>query len=246
MLKTIAREQTLVERAQEQLEKLVLEGSFQTGDRLPSEYEMGQMLGVSRTVVREAVRLLVAKGLVEPRTGSGIYIKELGSSTIQGPMHLLMRANTISVKQILEVRVVVEIEIAGLAAERALPAHIRAMEETVRQMSQPRTAQKLTPAEYAKLDMQFHEHLAEASRNPLFVALAGAIREVMLEPLTQTFRRIGAAAIKYAVIDHTRVLERVKAHDPEGARAAMRQELSAAAEIVVEGPLASVADTSEE
>ncbi|MGH9660010.1 MAG: FadR/GntR family transcriptional regulator [Bryobacteraceae bacterium] len=239
MLQTITREQTLVERAQEQLEKLVLEGSFRTGDRLPSEYEMGRTLGVSRTVVREAVRHLAAKGLVEPRTGSGIYVKELGSSTIQGPMHLLMRANTLSVKQILEVRVVVEVEIAGLAADRAMPEDIKAMEETVRQMSRPRTAQKLSATDYAKLDMRFHEHLAEASRNPLFVALAGAIREVMLEPLTQTARRIGGAAIKHAVIDHTRVLERVKARDPEGARAAMRQELSTASDVLVDSPSAA-------
>jgi len=245
MLQAIAREQTLVERAQEQLEKLVLEGSYRTGNRLPSEYEMGRMLGVSRTVVREAVRLLVAKGLVEPKTGSGIYVKQLGSSTLQGPMSLLMRSNALSVKQILEVRLVVEVEIAGLAAQRVLPDDIKAMEKTVRQLSRPRTAQRLTPADFAKLDMQFHEHLAEASRNPLFVALAGAIRDVMLEPLIQTARRIGAAAIKHAVIDHTRVLERVKARDTEGARAAMRQELSEAAEVLVDSPSAAAARSPE-
>jgi GntR family transcriptional regulator, transcriptional repressor for pyruvate dehydrogenase complex len=67
MLQTVTRDQTLTERARQQFEELIVSGKLRPGDRLPSESEMGKMLGVSRTVVREAVRLLSAKGLVEAR-----------------------------------------------------------------------------------------------------------------------------------------------------------------------------------
>ena len=83
------REQTLTERAQRQLEELIVAGKIKPGDRLPSESQMGKMLGVSRTVVREAVRLLSARGLVDVKTGSGIYVRELNSIMMSDPIDLL-------------------------------------------------------------------------------------------------------------------------------------------------------------
>lgn len=229
VLKAIAREQTLVERAQEQLEGLILSGAYQPGERLPSEAKLGLSLEVSRTVVREAVRQMVAKGLVETRNGSGIYVRAMGPNLIEQPMQFLLRAKSIQIEQILEVRYAMEVEIAGLAAARADPDDIGAMEETLRRM----VHERLPPAEFAQVDVEFHRSMAAATKNPLFVALAGAIGQVMMEPLIETARRHGQAAVDLAIRDHKRVLDPIKSRNVEGAREAMRKELREGGRILI-------------
>src|SRR5437764_14918137 len=103
MLKAVTRDVSLTARAERQLEDLIVEGSVQPGERLPSENDMARELGVSRTVVREAVRLLTARGLVEARNGSGIYVRALGAELVRGPMDLLLRARGLTGEQLLAV-----------------------------------------------------------------------------------------------------------------------------------------------
>ncbi|HET9320751.1 MAG TPA: FadR/GntR family transcriptional regulator [Bryobacteraceae bacterium] len=220
MLKAVTREQTLTERAQQQFEELIVTGRLSAGDRLPSESEMAKMLGVSRTVVREAVRLLSAKGLVEARSGSGIYVRELNSAMIREPIDLLLRYRAIKVEDILEVRNLMEVHLAGLAAERATPENIAAMEESVAALHNPR----LSPREYAEIDVAFHACLAAASGNPLFGILSQSMNAVMLGPIRFAFERTSAARTD-TIAEHSLILERVRARDPEGARRAMAESL---------------------
>ena len=220
MLKAVIREQTLTERAQQQFEELILSGRLKPGDRLPSESDMGKMLGVSRTVVREAVRLLSAKGLVEARSGSGIYVRELNSSMIREPIDLLLRYRAIKVEDILEVRNLMEVYLAGLAAERATSENIAAMEQTIAALQNPR----LSPQEYAEIDVAFHACLAAASGNPLFGILSQSLDAVMIDPIRFNFER-SASARTDALKEHGRILDRVKARDAEGARRAMTESL---------------------
>jgi GntR family transcriptional repressor for pyruvate dehydrogenase complex len=221
MLKIMQRDQTLTERAQEQIGDFIVNGTFTPGDRLPSENEMGTMLGVSRTVVREAVRLLVAKGLVEVRTGSGIYAKKLDAELMRGPLELLLRSQRLSIDEIIEVREAIEVRIAGLAAERAEKEDIAALEEAVRLLKKTRNS----PREYAETDVLFHARLAAAARNPLFMILSSSLNATMLGPIAQCARARGDAVIEEAQLDHLRILERVKAKDVEGARRAMQESL---------------------
>jgi GntR family transcriptional repressor for pyruvate dehydrogenase complex len=216
MLRTVAREQTLTQRAEEQLQDLIVSGKLKAGDRLPAETEMGKMLGVSRTVVREAVRLLSARGLVEARTGSGIYVRGMNSAMISDPMDLLLRSRAITVDDIVEVRQLLEVHLAGLAAQRASEDDIGAMKEAVKALDDP----GLSPREYGEIDVAFHERLAVAAGNPLFTVLAQSINAVMLDPICYVY-----ATDKYAredtIREHSGVLDRVKARDAEGARKAM-------------------------
>ncbi|MBI1895867.1 MAG: FadR family transcriptional regulator [Acidobacteria bacterium] len=220
MLRTVAREQTLTQRAQQQLEELIVSGKLRPGDRLPSESEMGKMLGVSRTVVREAVRLLSAKGLVDARTGSGIYVLELNSSMIRDPMDLLLRSRAITVEDIVEVRALIEVHLAGLAAQRATSEDIAAMEDAILQLHNP----GLSPREYAEIDVVFHGRLALAAGNPLFTVLAQSVNAVMVDPICFVYTRDKRARDE-TIREHSSVLNRVKARDPEGARKAMAASL---------------------
>jgi DNA-binding FadR family transcriptional regulator len=220
MFKTVTREETLTERVRKQLEDLIVSGRLKPGDQFPSESQVGKMLGVSRTVVREAMRLLSAKGLVEARGGSGIYVRALNSSTIRDPIDLLLRCRAIRVEDIIEVRAVIEVHLAGLAAQRATSDNIAAMEEAIAQLHND----KLTPLEYAKIDIAFHKHLAIAAGNPLFGILSQSITAVILDPIRFAYERRDSARTD-TIREHSRILDRVKARDAEGAQKAMAESL---------------------
>jgi GntR family transcriptional repressor for pyruvate dehydrogenase complex len=182
---------------------------------------MGKMLGVSRTVVREAVRLLSAKGLVEARTGSGIYVRGVNSEMIRDPMDLLLRSRGITVDDIVEVRQLLEVHLAGLAAERASSDDIRTMEEAVAALHKT----GLSPREYAEIDVAFHGSLAVAAGNPLFIMLAQSVNAVMLDPIRFVYANEKHAR-EDTIREHSAVLERIKARDPKGARKAMESFLA--------------------
>jgi GntR family transcriptional regulator, transcriptional repressor for pyruvate dehydrogenase complex len=221
MLQAVTRDQTLTERARQQFEELIVSGKLRPGDRLPSESEMGKMLGVSRTVVREAVRLLSAKGLVEARTGSGIYVRELNSGMIRDPIELLLRCSAIRTDDILEARALIEVHLAGLAAERATSDDIAAMERAIAKLRKT----GLSPTAYAEIDVEFHAQLAVAARNPLFGILSQSLIAVMIDPIRFVFEH-RASAREDTIREHRLILDHVKARDPEGARQAMREALS--------------------
>ena len=131
MLKTVSREMSLADQVRQQLENLIVGDSLLPGERLPSEKAMSAKMGVSRSVVREAIQQLTAQGLVEARTGSGIYVRHLRHHLVTEPMNLLLRSRRFGTEEILEVREVLEVKIAELAAERAQPADIETMQLTI-------------------------------------------------------------------------------------------------------------------
>jgi len=228
MFKTVNRDSTLTERANEQIEGLIVSGAIRPGDRLPPERELGEMLGVSRTVVREVVRSLVAKGLVEVRTGSGTYVRKIGPDIMTAPLDLLLRASALRSEEIHEVRTLVEVRIAELAAVRARPDDIRAMEETIDVLED----QSITPHVYAEADVAFHCHLAAATQNPLLLALVQSLNTVMFQVRLRAASALGDVPRDRAVFYHSQILERVKARDAEGARAAMVGHLAYAQEVM--------------
>lgn len=223
----ISRTKSLVERANEQLEALIVEGTLSPGELLPPERKLGEMLGVSRTVVREAVRLLTARGLLEVRTGSGTYVRALGASIIHDSVDLLLRAKRLSAEQIYEVRRVLEITVAGLAAERASREEIAALESEVAPLQQSNAP----ASEYAQHDFKFHIGLAESTHNALFLALVNSVSAVTIRTMQQMY------AVDYqktpppwrvTLVEHSAVLERIRRRDAEGARRAMAEHMDQA------------------
>ncbi len=221
MFKSVVREANLTQRAQSQLEELIVNGSLRVGERLPSERELVEQLGVSKTVVREAMRSLATKGLIEVRPGSGMYVLGVGAHLMADPISLLMRKHRLTVKQIHEVREVLEIKLAALAAERARREDIEAMAETIRQLGEP----DLSPLRYAQLDVEFHNRLAAAAGNPLFSILINSINDVMLEVRQRAFKLGKRKFLTNSISEHSRVLKCVEAGDVSGAQKAMAEHL---------------------
>jgi GntR family transcriptional regulator, transcriptional repressor for pyruvate dehydrogenase complex len=224
MLKAVSRDMTLADQVRQQLENLIVGDSILPGDRLPSEKAMSAKMGVSRSVVREAIQQLTAQGLVETRTGSGIYVRALGTHLVTEPMNLLLRSHRFGTEEILEVREVLEVTIAGLAAERAQPADIEAMQSTLEALNNP----QLTPSEYAETDVAFHNRLAAAAGNPLFSFLSNSLNDVMIKVRLRAFSVDGIETARRAAHYHARILKEVAGGDVQGARLAMTEHLGEA------------------
>lgn len=224
LFQNIPRTVSLVERAREYLESLIVNGSLPAGEPLPPEGKLGEMLGVSRTVIREAVRLLAARGLVEVASGSGTYVRAVGPSIIDDSVSLLLRANHVPPEQIYEVRRSLEVDAAGLAAERASAEEVLFMEEEIAVLRQER----LRSAEYAKHDFLFHLRVAESTHNLLFVALIKSISTITIRAMNQMYAsgRLEFTNRHVRTEEHEAIIENIKQHDINGARQAMADHMT--------------------
>jgi GntR family transcriptional repressor for pyruvate dehydrogenase complex len=215
---------SLVDRVTKQLEALVIENALQAGDLLPPERELCELLGVSRTVVREAVRSLVAKGLLEVRQGRGTIVRspDVGLATeVITNMLRSKGAGRIAFARVHEVRRLLEVEIAGLAAERRTEDDVRDIEALL-----ARTAEAGDPDTWARADVQFHARLAEATHNLLFPVLLGSMAEIMME-LRLTAARLPETKTT-AQRFHEAIFAAIRDRSPSAARRAMREHMTEA------------------
>src|SRR6202167_6247906 len=210
----------LYEQIVQQVEASILNGQLKPGDQLPAERDLAQSFGVSRTAVREAVRTLREKGLVEPFSGRGTFVTNGTSQAIRQSLDLMIRINQQEGSaHLAEVRLVLEPEIAGLAASRIDGQLFGTMRETVAIMErnlQDREA-------YNEADLDFHLALAEAAGNPLILSLLDSIVGLLREQRSRIFDVEGGP--ERGQYHHKRILAAVEQRDPEAARGAMREHL---------------------
>lgn len=219
MFSQVKRYDRLSDRVQAQLQNLILGQKLKPGDRLPPERELAEALGVSRTVVREAIRSLTAMGLLEVRSGSGMFVRTLPSKTVTDSINLFFKTHELNEEHIYEVRRSLEVDIAGFAAQRATPEDVDALMKSVEAISQTH----LTPEQFAEEDVGFHSLLARATQNDLYQLLLDSIAGIMRE-----VRLVGFAlpdTQKQAIHFHQMIAERVEAGDVNGAREAMAKHL---------------------
>lgn len=194
---------------------LVKSGGLRVGDRLPPERELGERLGVSRTVVREAIQILRAEGLVRIRMGVGTFVTQTAPNILEGPMSYLQHSESKKIQDLLEARNVIEPAIAALAAEHASASHIARMEQAILDMD-GLFAERY---KYIERDNHFHIALAEASNNSVYLLLLNSIVDLLQESRSLAVSVPGAA--KRANAYHRRILEAVRAKEPKKAFAAM-------------------------
>ncbi|MBI1879147.1 MAG: FadR family transcriptional regulator [Chloroflexi bacterium] len=213
LFKSLQREATLSDRVTDQIENLIIANHLQPGDQLPPERELARQFGVSRTVVREAIRGLVAKSLLEVRSGGGTVVRRPTAEVVAQSMSLFLRGAqpTVNYEKIHEVRRLLEIEIAGLAAERHTEADLVRIEENL-----------------ARIDIAFHAALAQATHNELFNLLLDSLADIMYEVRISGFTVPNAMA--RGLTYHSAIFEQVQASNPAGARRAMSEHLAEAAE----------------
>jgi DNA-binding FadR family transcriptional regulator len=209
----------------DKLEHLVLT-EFEPGQELPGETELGSQLGASRLTVREAIKSLQARGLVEIRRGRRPTVAFPNARPIGDFFTTVIRRDPRQLLDLIEVRLGLEVHIASLAASRASRANVAALELALESMR--RNGSESDPDAIHADDIRFHEALAAASGNQLLSFLMEAMENPLHASRMQSLRghlsRGGSVAD--VIEQHARILARVKARDPKGAAAAMREHLA--------------------
>jgi len=210
----------LYEQIVQQVEESITKGQLRPGDQLPAERELALRFGVSRTAVREAVKTLREKGLVEAYSGRGTFVTNGTSQAIRQSLDLMIRINQQEGSaNLAELRQVLEPEIAGLAAPRIEEQLLSTMREAVAVMDR----NLHDPDAYVEADLDFHLALAEAAGNPLILSLLDSIVGLLREQRSRIFDVDGGP--ERGQFHHKRILAAIERRDPDAAREAMRAHL---------------------
>lgn len=221
----LERKPKLSEHVATALRTQILSGDIRPGDKLPTEIQLTRAFLVSRTVVREAIASLNADGLVESRQGAGIFVCD------RPAMAFSSITQEIGVKishalNVIEVRMGLEIESAGLAAERRNAAQEAAIQEAFFEFDLLLTQGRAT----GRSDFTFHRSIAAATNNPFYVEVLDALgtRAIPCD-ITSPWGTDSLLSREYQITlqrEHLAILKAISAGDPDAARAAMRAHLA--------------------
>jgi GntR family transcriptional regulator, transcriptional repressor for pyruvate dehydrogenase complex len=220
-----ARKPKLAQMVVDALRKRIGAGEFGPGEKLPTESQLTTHFGVSRTVVREAIAALAADGMVQPRQCAGVFVMAQASSAFSAIAG--ERSNKISVAlNVLEVRMGIEIESAGLAAQRHSTSQVAAIQETWNEFG--RLLDEGNPT--GKTDFYFHRAIAAATNNPFYLEVLDALGSRTIPcDVASPWGTESVLTYEYQVglhQEHKRILNAISARDAVGAREAMRDHLS--------------------
>jgi GntR family transcriptional regulator, transcriptional repressor for pyruvate dehydrogenase complex len=200
---------------------MLISGGLNPGERLPPERELCARLNVSRTVVREALNLLEARGLISIEHGRGAVVSGGNIGAVRDTLGLILRVRPKALWELLEMRKILEVEISGLAAERATVEDIEAMRTQLERM----VASIDTPRGYVDADVEFHASLARGARNGVLLTMLEPIVDLLRASRRVSASRRPGSALR-ALGEHEEILRRVEVGDAEGARREMRAHLA--------------------
>lgn len=210
----------LFEQIVEQIERRILRGDLKPGDKLLPERELADQFGVSRTAIREAVKALEQKGLIEVQPGRGTFVINSTPQAVRHSLDLMLKFDRAEgIRSLVEVREILEPEIASLAASRATNEQITAMQEIVSLMD---TSLEDINA-FIEADLDFHLTLAESTQNVLIPTLVDTLVVLLREHRARI--ALVEGGMRRAQEHHRQVMQAVSRRNPEEARQAMRAHL---------------------
>lgn len=216
--------ETLTDRVFKALKRIVDDKNSKPGARLPSELEMADRFGVSRTVIREAVSRLKSEGLVESRQGCGVFVRD---RNMHAPFRIdpSLMDSIESVLQVIELRQSLEGEIAALAAKRRTREQMTAIKRALKKIETDEQAGK----DGVEADLAFHRKIAEAAGNPHFLALIEFLFNFLIESTrtARSYKETRDVFLQEVREEHQRIVETISQQDSEAARFAARQHMEA-------------------
>ena len=220
------RRNKVYEDVARQLERLILK-KLKPGDKLPSERELSEMLGVSRSSIRDAIRSLELVGMVEPRQGAGTIVKEVTADAVVNPLANALKLKEELVGELLDFRRMLEPPLAARAATHATVEDTSEMEEILnRQEEKLRRGESTIPE-----DTEFHYAIALASGNSVVLKVLDIIMDMLRDSRERSLQVEGRP--QKSLTGHRRVLAAIKRHDAEAAKDAMRRHIEDVEEIVL-------------
>lgn len=210
----------LVEQVLHQLRQRIMSGEWLPGDQLPPESKLAESMGVSRTVIREAMRSLRSQDLVEVSQGRRPRVLPPSPQMIISGLEIMLQRTDASLLHLIEIRRPLEGEIAALAAERISDIDLDRLEQTVVDLVGAEDLEQSVQA-----DVRFHEILAEGTGNQIFQLVLATIAGPLWMSRRTTITRTGK---ERAADGHRLILQKIREHDAAGARAAMLEHLAMA------------------
>jgi GntR family transcriptional repressor for pyruvate dehydrogenase complex len=230
-IEPLGREQRLYERVVDKVLELISSGAWKSGYRLPPERELSEAFGVSRTVVREAVKALEARGVLESVPGSGVSVRSADVNIVSQSLRTYMQlANRDDFEiRLNEVRRVLEVEMVALAALRRTPEQLHKLREICQRMrTKGNSAKKM-----AELDFSLHVTLAEATQNDLFKVLLAPLINQLRDHIILTWEDF-PRPVEQVFDQHESIVAAVENGDAEAARQAMTKHLIFSREVLEE------------
>jgi GntR family transcriptional regulator, transcriptional repressor for pyruvate dehydrogenase complex len=220
------RRNKVYEEVARQLERIILK-KLHPGDKLPSERELAESLGVSRSSIRDAIRSLELMGMVEPRQGAGTVVREISADVLMNPLTNVLRHKMELVGEFLDFRKMLEPPLAARAANHASDDELQEMEEILR-----RQETKLRGGDLAiEEDSEFHYSIAMASGNSVVLKVLDVIMDLLRDTRERSLQLEGRP--QKSLAGHRRILTAIKRRDAEAARAAMMRHIEDVEEIVL-------------
>lgn len=215
------------EQVIEQIKSMIVDGNLKKGDKLPSERELVEHLQVSRTSIREALRALQIIGLIECRQGEGNYIRNNVENSLFEPLSIMFMLQESTPAEIIEIRKILEVETAALAAQRISDEGLDSIEILIKAFKGSNNE-----SDNVKIDKKFHYEIAQASRNFLIVNILNAISSLMDSFIKEARKRILVDENNREVLSkqHEDIYEALRAHNSKKAAEAMKKHLDFANE----------------
>lgn len=226
------RRKTLAQQAAEQLSDYIERQPLAPGQWLPSEGQLAAQLGVSRSMLREALRMLEATGVVTVVNGKGAMVKPITGEVLAAFFSRAARNRREAMLEVLEVREGIEAQSAFLAAQRRTVDDVARLAQLVARMRE----QRPDKAAYSELDIALHLEIARASGNTMLYHLVESIRDALEESIRKRrFLEEATAVTEHTQRLHEDIVAAIGAGDPRGARDAMARHFDEAVKLPRQG-----------
>ena len=210
------------EQVIDQIKEMIKDGTLKKGDKLPSERDLVEQLGVSRASIREALRVLEIIGLLDCRQGEGNFIKHNFDNGLFEPLSVMFMLNESKPEEIFELRKVIEVETAALAAKRITEEELEELYKLIEEMKNSESEDDRT-----KIDKKFHYTIAYASRNFLILNILNTISTLMDSFIKNAREEILKKHYDNDIINsqHKSICDALSLHNPSEAAFAMRKHM---------------------
>ena len=208
----------LSERVAEQMKQMIKEKNYQPGDKLPNEIEMTKILNIGRSTIREAIKILVSTNILEVRRGRGTFVSE-NPGIVKDPLGTSFMEEEDLLIHFFETRLILEPQMAFLAAERGSDSEIKAIKKAYEKVEQA----ILNGENHTEFDIAFHNQIASCTHNPIIKRIVPIINDGIRQGVEHT-KNVVESKDKL-ITQHQYIMGAIENHNPAAAKDAMEMHL---------------------